>query len=131
MVERQDLSVVSKADNIQPNPNLMSNYLFNKKGDKITVTLQNLAPGRAYNLYLYTASSDGGKATRAATLTVNGTALSATGDPQNSFVLGSNYLKLTVPADSDGKIQIIETPSPESTGGREADLNGFQIAAVQ
>ncbi len=45
-------AVVSRADNIQPNANLMSTYLFNKKNDKVTVTLQNLVPARAYNLFL-------------------------------------------------------------------------------
>ncbi len=61
---------------------------------------------------------------------MNGVELSATGDPQTSFVLGSNYLKLTVPADSEGKKQIIGTPGLQSHS-HEVDLNGLQISAMQ
>jgi hypothetical protein len=63
-------------------------------------------------------------------VTVNGIRVSATGDPQTSFILGSNYVQLTVPADHQGTIQIIETPNPENPS-HEVNLNGLQIAPVQ
>lgn len=119
-------AVAARKDNIQPNENLMRTYLFNKKNDVVTVTLEHLVPNRTYTLYLYTASNDAEKSARAVIVTVNGITLTATGDPQTSFILASNYLQLTVPADRQGKIQIVETPAPTNPT-HEADLNGLQL----
>ena len=69
------------AENSQPSEKLMSTYLFDQTNDKLVI-LDHLTPGRAYTLYLYTASNDAENSSRAATITVNGISVKTTGDPE-------------------------------------------------
>ena len=124
-----DGAVVSANSNIQPNASLMSDYLFANTNDNITVTLQNLAPNTAYNLYVYLSSNDASDSSRAAMVMANAVSAPATGDPQTSFIAGENYVLLTPTSDALGTINITVSPTDANSDG-EVDLNGLQLTAV-
>jgi len=123
-------AVTSLAQNTQPNPSLMNDYLFNNTSGNITVTLQGLVASTTYDLYVYIASNDGGSGARAVGVTANSAFASATGDPQTSFVAGLNYVMLTATSDALGTININELDSAGVNVSGEVDLNGLQISSV-
>jgi hypothetical protein len=121
-------SVTSVAQNTQPNPNLMNDYLFNNAGGNITVTLGNLLPNSTYDLYIYLASNDGGSSgARSALATANGTGATATGNPQSTFLAGQNYVLLATTSTSSGIINITESDLSPPNSTTEVDMNGLQI----
>jgi len=123
-------AITSVAQNTQPNPSLMNDYLFNNTGGDITVTLQGLVASTPYDLYVYLASNDGGSGARAAEVTANSVFASATGDPQASFIPGQNYILLAATSDASGTINITESDSAGVNFSGEVDMNGLQISSV-
>jgi len=130
-------AVIPLASNIQPNPSLMYDYLYNtntteiNNGD-ITVTLSGLAPETQYDLYLYVASNDASDYDRAVALTVDSSIGGAGGNPQTTFIDGQNYKLLTPTSDNLGDLSVTESPQALgliNTSG-EVDLNGLQIRPV-
>ncbi|HUD47645.1 MAG TPA: hypothetical protein VMR33_12490 [Candidatus Baltobacteraceae bacterium] len=120
-------AVTSLAQNTQPTPSMMNDYLFNNAGGAITVSVGNLAAG-TYDLYVYLASNDANSGNRSATVNANGISLPATGNAEPSFLVGQNYLLLTPTVGASGVLTITESDLP-STGNAatEVDMNGFQL----
>ena len=130
-------AVIPLASNIQPNPSLMFDYLYNtntteiNNGD-ISVTLSGLMPETQYDLYLYVASNDASDYDRAVAFTVDSTIGGAGGNPETSFIDGENYELLTPTSDNLGDLSITESPQALgliNTSG-EVDLNGLQFHPV-
>lgn len=122
-------AVTSAATSEQPNPSLMSDYLFNNDGGQISVTLDGLADDTEYNLYIYLASQDASDGSRAADVTVNGTEETATGNPETSFSEGDNYLLFQTVSSDSGEIDITEADDSNNTD-HEVDMNGLQLEPV-
>jgi hypothetical protein len=122
-------AITSLAQNTQPTPSMMNDYLYNNAGGSITVTLGNLAAG-TYDLYVYLASNDGNGGERSASVNANGITLTATGNAESSFMAGQNYLLLTPTVGASGVLTITESDNP-STGNAhtEVDFNGLQLAS--
>lgn len=121
--------VAPASPNIQPNPSLMYDYLFNNNSTFISVTLGGLAPSTPYDLYIYLASDDAAGSDRAANVVANLVSGTATGNPQTSFINGENYLLLQPTSSALGTIDILETDGAANTSG-EIDMNGLQLTAV-
>ena len=101
--------------------NLMQGYLVNN----ISMTLNGLNPGQAYDLYMYT-QGDNNSAGRAIGLTsTGGSAGIASQSNANSFIANDNYILLQPIADGSGTISI-----GEYFVSGEANLNGFQLVTT-
>jgi len=110
----------------QPDPDLMTNYIYNHDGGPITVDLTGLVPLANYTLVLYVSSGDARSGSRILTVSVNGTpAGSASGDPLPAFTPGSNYVQLSVTADATGSLSIVE--GNPGNADNEVDMNGLQL----
>jgi hypothetical protein len=119
-------AVTSLAQNTQPTPSMMNDYLFNNTGGTLTVTLGNLAAG-TYDLYVYLASNDASGNNRAAVVTANAYTALATGNSQPSFIAGQNYLLLTPTVGASGVLTITESDLSTVNTSGEVDMNGLQI----
>jgi len=110
-----------------PWENLMRHYLVATQARK--VTLEGLAPGAAYSLYLYSASNPGGEG-RATRFTVGHESKTTTFTmEQKELAEGVNYARFTVTADQDGRLEIGYVGD---NGDRpEGNLNGLQLAPVK
>ena len=120
-----------------PDQQLMQQYLvakFNVSAKTNTVTISGLSDNTVYDLYVYTASSDGVNNQRATTVTAYGQSASsfaqsatASGNRNNVFAAGDNYVRLTPMSSSTGTITINQALQ---AGAGEADLNGLQIVSA-
>lgn len=120
----------SGAANIQPNGSLMSDYAYSLGETPITLDIGGLDPDSVYNLYVYVSSNDASDGSRAIQVAANSSEVSATGDPQNSFVAGENYVFLTPTSDSSGSIHIRAMEDGDGNADQEIDINGFQLQVV-
>jgi hypothetical protein len=121
-------AVTSLAQNTQPTPSMMNDYLFNNAGGAITVSVGNLAAG-TYDLYVYLASNDASGNNRAAVVTANAYTALATGNSQPSFIAGQNYLLLTPTVGASGVLTITESDLSTVNTSGEVDMNGLQIVS--
>lgn len=120
-----------------PDQQLMQQYLVAKStvsATKNTVTIGGLSANTVYDLYVYTASSDGSGGQRATTVTAYGQSASsyaqsasASGNGNTVFQQGDNYVLLTPMSSSTDTLTINQTLQ---TGASEADLNGLQIVSA-
>jgi hypothetical protein len=108
-----------------PYENLMSGYLA--EGGTGSITISGLVAGGDYDLYLYT-QGDVNATGRQTTFTVNGGSPVTTSPGSASadtFISGQNYVLFDVAANAGGDISVVY-----SNFAGEADVNGFQLAAV-
>lgn len=123
-------AVTSLTPNFQPNPGLMSDYLFSTGfAGTNYVTITGLTPDTKYDLYVYLASNDATGGDRSAGIQIPGTQGHATGNPEPTFSPGDNYVFLTPTTDDSGTLSLFEFPYRGNTSG-EVDLNGLQLLAV-
>jgi hypothetical protein len=108
---------------------LMDGYLYSIPANGTRhLTLSGLTVGIDYNLYLYS-EGDSGSNGRRLTVNVNGVGATTTAAAVytvGTFIAGQNYLSLPVQADGSGQLDIAYSVG----GGTQANLNGFQLAAV-
>jgi len=108
-----------------PYENLMSGYLVD--GGTGSITIAGLVAGESYDLYLYT-QGDVNATGRQTTFTVNGGTPFTTAPGSAStdtFISGQNFVLFDVAADGGGDMSVAFT-----NFAGEADVNGFQLAAV-
>lgn len=120
-------SVVALSASNQPLPALTHTYLFNNDGGHVTVTLNGLAADQQYLLELYVASDDAAGGDRAVAADANNVLLTASGNPQTSFVNGQNYVEGDPISDGSGAITIILSDEVNLNTSQEVDLSGLQI----
>ncbi len=101
---------------------LFEDYIRGAFNNNLTVTFSGLVPFQTYDLTIYASGATMG----------TGAAFSAnfpgatTGADRGAFVLGDNYLRHDVTADSMGMIAVTAAP----TNGDGAVFNGLQISTV-
>lgn len=106
-----------------PYATLMGSYIFNTDTSPKDIFISGLTAGAAFDLYVY---SEGDSGASGRTMHVNANGVSADTSPAvvsaSTFILGQNYLKLSVTADGGGNLDIAYS---RLVG--EANINGFQL----
>ena len=100
---------------------LMQSFIYTST--TISITLQGLAPGQAFALYIY-GQSDQNSGNYGGTVTVNGSTQTALETTYTSFVNNGNYLLFQGTADSAGAIAISDAVAP---GRPQTMVNGIQL----
>ena len=101
---------------------LMQAFLYTS--GSISITLQGLAPGQAFGLYIY-GQSDQNSGGYGGTVTVNGATQTALQSPYSTFVNNGNYLLFQGTADTAGMISINDAVA---AGRSQTMVNGIQLA---
>jgi len=89
----------------------------------ISITLQGIAPGQAFGLYIYR-QSDQNSGGYGGTVTVNGASQTALQNTDSTFVNNSNYLLFDGTADASGTISINDAVA---LGRSQTVVNGIQL----
>jgi hypothetical protein len=106
-------------------PALMDDYLYGSPANGVGFSIDNLTPGGAYDLYIYSLNGAGASATTG--FTIGSATKNATNSAASTFAEGNNYVLFKGVIATSGSI------SGTAIGLRDANsiaINGFQITSV-